>query len=133
MVPSAPPSAKRAGIAHEDQRGRRVEPQKAETGADQRAADHRKLAGPLHEMDLQIVGEQHVADEIGDEAEGGGGDHHRHDGQAVETVGQVHRIAGADNDEGAEGNEQPAEIDQHALEEGNGERGRQRLLARHAR
>ncbi len=109
--------------------GGRVEPEEAEPGADQRAADHGKLAGALHEMDLQIVGKQNVADEIGDEAEGGGGDHHRHDGEAVEAVGQVHGVAGADDDEGAERNEQPAEIDQHALEEGNGERGRERLLA----
>ena len=31
-----------------------------------------------------------------------GGDHHRHDGEAVETVGDVHRIAGADDHESAE-------------------------------
>ncbi len=38
-------------------------------------------------------------------------DHHRHDGEAVEAVGQVHRIAGADNDEGAEHQKEPAEMD----------------------
>jgi hypothetical protein len=53
-------------------------------------------------VDLQVVGEHRVAGEIGDEAEGGRRDHHRHDGEPVEPVGQVHRIAGADHDEGAE-------------------------------
>jgi hypothetical protein len=44
-------------------------------------------------VDLQIVGEDRVADEIGDEAEGARRDHHRHDGEAVEPVREVHRIA----------------------------------------
>ena len=35
----------RAGVAHEDLRRRRVEPQKAEARADQRAADDREFAG----------------------------------------------------------------------------------------
>jgi hypothetical protein len=44
-------------------------------------------------VDLQVFGEHRVADEIGDQAEGGGRDHHRHDGEAVEAVGEVHRVA----------------------------------------
>ena len=92
----------RAGVAHEDRRRRRVEPQEAEAGAEHRAADDRKFAGARHEVDLQIVGEDRVAGEIGDDAEARRRDHHRHDGEAVEAVGQVHRIAGADDDEGGE-------------------------------
>ncbi len=80
-------------------------------------------------MDLQIVGKERIADEVGDEAEGGGGDHHRHNGEAVQTVGQVHGVAGADDDEGAEGDEEPTKVDLHVLEEGNGERGGERRLA----
>ena len=70
-----------------------------------------------------------LPDEIGDDAEGRRRDHHRHDGQAVEPVGQVHRIAGADDDEAAEGDEEPAEIEQEVLEEGEGQRRRERRLA----
>jgi hypothetical protein len=63
-----------------------------------------EFAGSGHEMDLQILGEDRVTGEIGDDAEGGGRDHDRHDRQPVEPVGQVHRIARADHDhEGAEG------------------------------
>ena len=43
-------------------------------------------------------------------------DHHRHDGEAVETVGQVHRIAEGDDDERAEQQEAPAEIDDIAVD-----------------
>jgi hypothetical protein len=46
-------------------------------------------------MDLQVVREDGVAGEIGDDAEARGRDHHRDDGKAVEAVRQVHRIAGA--------------------------------------
>src|SRR5690625_8003685 len=41
-----------------------------------------------------------VAGEIRDHAEACRRDHDRHDGETVEAVGQVHRIAGADHDEG---------------------------------
>src|SRR5262245_39787750 len=80
-------------------------------------------------MDLQIVGEESVADEVGDEAEGGGGDNHRYDGEPIEAIGQVHGVAGADDDERAEDDIQPTEIDERALEKGNSERGCERLLA----
>ena len=55
MAPSAPPSAERAGVAHEDHGRRGVEPQEAETGANQRTADDGELAGALHVVDLQIA------------------------------------------------------------------------------
>ena len=99
IAPSSAAERQRAGVAHEDLRRRRVEPEKAEAGADQRAADHRQLAGAGHEIDLQIVGEHRVAGEIGDDAEGRRGDHHRHDRETVEAVGEIDRIAGADDDE----------------------------------
>ena len=53
-----------------------------------------------------------------------------HDGEAVEAVGQVDRVAGADNDEGAEHHEEPAEIQHHVLEERNRQRGRERHRVR---
>ena len=76
-------------------------------------------------MDLQILGEHIVADHIGDHAEGGGGDHHRHDGQAVEAVGEVHGVGEAADRDHAEGDVEPAEIDQQVLEHREGDRGGQ--------
>ena len=46
-----------------------------------------------------------------------GRDHHRHDGEPVETVGDVDRIAGADDDEAAEDDEEPAEVEEQFLRE----------------
>ena len=122
----------RAGVAHEDRGRRRVEPEEAQARADHRAAEHRQLAGAGDVVDLQIVGEHDVAGEIGDQAEGRRRDHHRHDGEAVEPVGEVDRIAGADDDEGAEDHEEPAEIDHQFLEERKRQRGRRRRRGRAA-
>ena len=99
----------RAGVAHEDHGWRRVEPQEAEAGADDGPADDGELAGALHVVDLQVGGEARVAGQVGDQAEGGGGDHHRHDGEAVEAVGEIDRVAGADDHEDAEQDEQDAQ------------------------
>ena len=58
-------------------------------------------------------------------------DHHRHDGEPVEAVGEVHRIAGADHDEARDEREGDAERNQHILEErhaeGGGERTRRHM------
>src|SRR3546814_9650823 len=45
----------------------------------------------------QIIGEQRIADQIGDHREGEGGDDDRHGGKAVQPVGQVHGVAGPDD------------------------------------
>jgi hypothetical protein len=45
----------RAGVAHEDLGRRRVEPQEADAGADQRAAQHHQFAGAGDVIDLQII------------------------------------------------------------------------------
>ena len=119
----------RAGVAHEDRGRRRVEPQEAEAGTDHRAAQHRQFAGAGDVMDLQIVGEHQIAGQIRDQPEARRRDHHRHDRQTVQPVGEVDRIAGADDDEGAEQHESPAEIDHQLLEERKHQRGRDRPLA----
>ncbi len=89
----------------------------------------RELAGAGHVVDLQIIGEHRVAGQIRDHAEARGGDHHRHDGKPIETVGEVHRVAGADDDEDREQHVEPAEIDHQLLEEGKHQRGRERRAA----
>src|SRR5690606_38643879 len=49
-----PAHGERAGVAHEDRGGRRIEPEEAEAGADDGAEHHGEFAGAGHEMDLQI-------------------------------------------------------------------------------
>jgi hypothetical protein len=77
----------------------RVVPEKRHARADQRAADHREFARARHVADQQVVGEHHVARDIGHDAV-----HQRHrdgaaDRQAVEAVGEVDRVAEADDPE----------------------------------
>ena len=120
---------KRAGVAHEDRGRWRVEPEESQPCAEHRAAKHGKLAGARDIIDLQIFGEHRVAGEVGDHAEACGSDHHRHDGEAIEAVGEVHRIAGADHDEGAEQHEEPAEIQRDIFEKRQCQRGRERRPA----
>ena len=73
-------------------------PRPAPTSAPQNTASS---PAPGDVVELQVVGEDRVADEIGDQREAAGGDHHRHDGQAVEPVGEVDRVGGADHHEHA--------------------------------
>ena len=49
------------------------------------------------------------------------------DGQAVEPVGQVDRVRRADHDERREGEEEPAEVEQDVLEEGQRQAGTERV------
>ena len=49
-------------------------------------------------------------------------DHHRHDREAIKAVGQIHRIAGTDDDECPEHQEEPAERQHQFLEEREGQR-----------
>ena len=102
MVPSAPPSASEPVSPHENHCRRRVEPQKSKPRTDQRATYDGQFTRSRHVMNLQVAGEFDVAREIRNEAECGGGDHHRNNGQTVETVGEIDRIAGAGDDQGAE-------------------------------
>ncbi len=62
MMPSRPPRPSGAGIAHEDLGRRSVEPEEAQARPDHRAADHREFAGTRDVVDLQVVGEDRVAD-----------------------------------------------------------------------
>ena len=73
-------------------------------------------------MHLQVIGEGDVANEIGDEREGEGGDHRGPDRQSVEPVRQVHRIGRAGNYEHPERDKEPAEIEQYVFEERDGKR-----------
>jgi hypothetical protein len=59
----------RAGIAHEDHGRRRVEPQEAEAAPISAGAEIASSPDPRHEMQLQVVREDAVADQVGDQRE----------------------------------------------------------------
>ena len=60
-----------------------------------------------------------MAGYIGDHRVGAGGNHHRADGQAVQTVGQVDRVGRADDDQSSERNVVDAEIGMNIFNERN--------------
>ena len=79
-------------------------------------------------MHLQIIGKNRMADEIGNQAEAGRSNHHRHNRQAVQTVGQINRIGRPDNDKHAGQHKQgQAKGQKHIFEKRNGIAGGQRL------
>ena len=68
-VPRAPPSASEPDVAHEDPAGIAVEPEEAEAGADQRAAEDGELAGALDVEDRRYSARSSsVAGDVGDDA-----------------------------------------------------------------
>ena len=77
-------------------------------------------------MDLQVIREPHVADQVGDQREHPGGDDGGHDRQAIQPIGQVHRIARPDHHEHADQRKREAERDQHLLEHRDREPGAER-------
>ena len=58
-----------------------------------------------------------MAGDVGDHRVGAGGDHHRADRQAVETVGEIDRVGSADDHEHGERNIKHAKIEAKVLDE----------------
>src|SRR5205807_6441227 len=79
----------RAGVPHEHLRGMGVEPEKAERGAHQRAAEDRQLPGPGKEINAKIPGSVEASEEIREDRERPRYDRRKAAGEAVESVGQV--------------------------------------------
>jgi len=56
ITPKVPPSESRTHIAHENLRGMRVVPKKAQRRADKRTAEHRQLANLGDVLNVQVGG-----------------------------------------------------------------------------
>ena len=68
---------------------------------------------------MQIGGDLDVTGQVAEDHVKGRGDGHRADGQTVQAVGEVHGVGAAHDDKDGEGNEEPAQIRLHRLEEGH--------------
>src|SRR6266850_1266935 len=121
--PDGGAQGQRARVAHEDLGRMAVEPQEPDGGADQRAAEHRQLARAAHVEDLQIVGRPEVARQVCDDAEGRARHDDGADGQPVEAVGEVHGVGRPDDHEHREEEPHRAQVQEPALEEGDGQHG----------
>ena len=105
-APSAPPSGSEPVSPMKTMAGGALYQRKPRPAPISAARNTASSPVPADVDELQILGEVHVADEIGDQDEGGRRDHHRHDGKAVEPVGEVHRIGRAGDDEAANQDEE---------------------------
>ncbi len=121
----------RADVAHEDLRRIGVEPEEAEAGTDQRAAEDDEFSGTGDVGDQQILGEIHVTGEVTEDAQTAADHHGRHDRQAVEAVGEVDRIARTNDDEIGENHETDAQRDLDVLQQRQDQRRFNRRLRSH--
>ena len=76
-------------------------------------------------MHIKIFREIDPPHRIGNHAKRGCGDHHGHDGQAIQTIGQVDGIGAAHNHNHGKGDKDIAQIDQHIFEHRHGQLQRQ--------
>ena len=60
--------------------------------AHHRSAEDRQLAHHGHALQLEVVGKDHVAADVGEHRERGGGDDGAADRQPVQPIGQVHGV-----------------------------------------
>ena len=96
----------------------RVEPQKCQARTGDGGAENEQLARAGDVWQKQVFGIHHAASDIREDAQRGAHHNHRHDGQAIEAVGQVDRIAGAhDNQVGQHHKAKHTQRVAHLLEE----------------
>lgn len=87
-----------AGIAHKDAGGVAVPPEEAEAGAEEGHADDGEFAGEGDVGDLEVSGGFGVAGEVSEGSVGGGNGGGATGGEAVEAVGEIDCVGGADDD-----------------------------------
>src|SRR5262249_15723361 len=76
-----------------------VVPEEANGGADHGAAENGEFGDEGHALEFQVVGEDDVATDVGEDGEGAGGDDGAADGETVEAVGEGDGVGGAHRDE----------------------------------
>ena len=108
-------------VAHEDLGRIAVPPEEAHRGPDHGAAEDRHLPDSRQIEKVQVLREDAMAGDVGEDRERGGGDERRPDGQAVEAVGQVHAVARRHHDEDREEDVEGREVRHEVLEEGEDE------------
>ena len=89
--------------------------------------DH-QLTGMTQIRNMQVVGEVHVTGRPGHQREAGRHEYRRHNRQAVQAVGQVDRVAGADDHEIGQQDVQQAQLRHHVLKERHNQLGGWRVF-----
>ena len=103
-----PAQRKATRIPHEYGSRWRIIPQKAQAPANQRHAENQQLARPRHIVDVQILSEINPAHRIGQNAKRRRGNHHRHNRQTVQAIGEINGIGRANDDDHCKGEKHDA-------------------------
>ena len=114
--PQGAAKCERARVAHEHSRRRSIVPQEAQTAPYEGCRKNQDLACTGHVVNIEIAGEIDATHRVGNDAQRSGRDHNGHDRQPIKTIGQIHRVGGTRNNEHAEGDEEPAHVDQNVFE-----------------
>jgi hypothetical protein len=103
--PDGPAEGEGAYVSHEHFSGMRVVPEETDAGANHGAAEDRDFAHHGHPLQFEIVGEDSVSADVREHGERGGGDDGATDGQPIQPIGEIHRVARANDDERDKENE----------------------------
>src|ERR1700675_879603 len=90
--PKRPAQRKRTYVTHENFRGMCVVPKKTKRSAYKRAAKNGKFANSRNVLNLKISRPTKIAADVSEHRECPGSDDRASDGQAVETISQVHGV-----------------------------------------
>src|SRR5215472_6139518 len=71
----------------------RVVPKEADTGSDHGATKYGEISDGRHSLQFQVLGQDRVSAQIGQDGQGSGRDYGAADGQAIQAVSQVDGIA----------------------------------------
>src|SRR5690242_20249543 len=90
----------RPNVAHEHFGGMRVVPEKAERGANERAAENGKFTDAGDVLNFEIIRPAIVAADVSEHGERAGSDDGAADGETVEAVGEIDGIRRAGDNDG---------------------------------
>ena len=82
-----------------------VEPQKGQTGTGHCRAENQQFARARDVREEQVFGKHRASGDVGKHAQRRPDHHNRHDGQAVEPVGQIHGVARSHDHQVGQSNE----------------------------
>ena len=94
-----PAQGKRAGVAHENLRRMTIEPEEPQHAADHGAGQDGHLAGAGNSREIEVMGQSGVSGGVDHQSHGPGGEDQAPAGQPVQSVGQVHRVGCAHDDD----------------------------------
>src|SRR5579875_4182448 len=83
----------------------RVVPEKADGRSHHGAAEDSHFGNLRHFRELKIIRENSMSADVSEHGQRAGGDHRAADGQSVQAVSEIHRVAGSDNNNGHKSDE----------------------------